>query len=60
MALWHAPVRFRSKVISVDRTLIGVLLPIIVLVFAIMVSILYKYGLVMRAIVQNICPREFG
>ena len=24
------------------------------------VKILYKYGLVMRAIVQNICPREFG
>ena len=23
-------------------------------------EIVYKYGLVMRAIVQNICPREFG
>ena len=23
-------------------------------------GIIYKYGLVMRAIVQNICPREFG
>ena len=22
--------------------------------------VVYKYGLVMRAIVQNICPREFG